>query len=94
VGYKYGNLALQVGRVSNETVKYGREFCGTSTEEWLLWQGLEAIVQVNYRPILSSEKVPHIKKPVIVRQKKKSGHGLQMGARHQDRLADSPLVVN
>jgi hypothetical protein len=23
-GYKYGNLALQVGGVSNETVKYGR----------------------------------------------------------------------
>jgi hypothetical protein len=44
-GYKYGNLALQVGGVSNETVKYGREFCGTSTQEWLLWQGPEAIVQ-------------------------------------------------
>jgi hypothetical protein len=26
VGYKYGNLALQVGGVSDETVKYGREF--------------------------------------------------------------------
>jgi hypothetical protein len=25
-GYKYGDLALQVGEVSNETVKYGREF--------------------------------------------------------------------
>jgi hypothetical protein len=31
--YKYGNLAFQVGGVSNETVKYGREFCGTSTQE-------------------------------------------------------------
>jgi hypothetical protein len=30
---KYGDLALQVGGVSNETVKYGREFCGTSTQE-------------------------------------------------------------
>jgi hypothetical protein len=30
---RYGNLALQVGGVSDETVKYGREFCGTSTEE-------------------------------------------------------------
>jgi hypothetical protein len=28
---KYGDLALQVGGVSDETVKYGREFCGTST---------------------------------------------------------------
>jgi hypothetical protein len=27
--YKYGDLALQVGGVSNETVKYNREFCGT-----------------------------------------------------------------
>jgi hypothetical protein len=31
--YKYGNLALQVGVVSDETVKYSREFCGTSTQE-------------------------------------------------------------
>jgi hypothetical protein len=29
--WKYGDLALQVGGVSDETVKYGREFCGTST---------------------------------------------------------------
>jgi hypothetical protein len=28
---KYKDLALQVGGVSDETVKYGREFCGTST---------------------------------------------------------------
>jgi hypothetical protein len=54
-GYKYGNLALQVGGVSDETVKYGREFCGTSTEERLLWQGPEAIVEVNYRPVLVRE---------------------------------------
>jgi hypothetical protein len=65
---KYGDLALQVRRVSNETEKYGREFCGTSALEWLLWQGPEAMEQVNYRPILSSERVPHIKKPAIVRQ--------------------------
>jgi hypothetical protein len=45
-GYKYGDLALEVGGVSDETIKYGREFCGTSTQEWLLWQGPEAVVQV------------------------------------------------
>jgi hypothetical protein len=28
---KYWDLVLQVGGVSDETVKYGREFCGTST---------------------------------------------------------------
>jgi hypothetical protein len=33
---------------------------------------------VNYRPILSSERVPHIKKPA--NRKQKPGHGLQMGA--------------
>jgi hypothetical protein len=31
--YKYGTKYLQVGGVSNETVKYGREFCGTWTQE-------------------------------------------------------------
>jgi hypothetical protein len=30
---KYRDLALQVGGVSDETVKYGREFCWTSTQE-------------------------------------------------------------
>jgi hypothetical protein len=34
------NLALQVGGV-----RYGREFCGTSAQVWLLWQEPEAIVQ-------------------------------------------------
>jgi hypothetical protein len=64
-GCKYEDLALQVGGVSNETVKHGLEFCGTSIREWLLWHCPEAIVQVNYRPILSSERMPHIKKPTI-----------------------------
>jgi hypothetical protein len=44
----------------------------------MLWQGPEAIIQVNYRPILSSERVLHIKKPAIVERKQKSGHGLPL----------------
>jgi hypothetical protein len=44
-GYKYGDLALQVGGVPNETVEYGLQFCGTSTQESLLWQVPEAVVQ-------------------------------------------------
>jgi hypothetical protein len=32
-GYKYGDLAFLVGGVSDETVNYGREFCGTSNQE-------------------------------------------------------------
>jgi hypothetical protein len=71
MGYKYEDLVLQVGRVSNETVKYSCEFSWTSTQGSLLWQGPEAIVQVNYKSSLSSERVPHIKKPAICRQKTK-----------------------
>jgi hypothetical protein len=37
----------------------------------LHWQGPEAIVQVNYRPILSSEGVLNNKKPTITRQERK-----------------------
>jgi hypothetical protein len=36
----------------------------------VLWQGPEAIALVNYRPILSSERAPHIKKPATVRQER------------------------
>jgi hypothetical protein len=71
-----------------ETITYDNEFCGTCTREWLLWQGPEAIVRENYRPILSSEKAPHSRNSQLSNRKQKSGHGLQMGARHQDRMAD------
>jgi hypothetical protein len=81
VGYKYGDLAFQIGKVSDETVKYDHELCGTRTLERLLWQGPETIVQVNYRSILSSERAPDMKKPAIVRQKKQSGHKFKMGAK-------------
>jgi hypothetical protein len=48
----YGDLPLQVGGISDETVKYGREFCGVSTQVWLLWQGPEAIAQLQTRPLV------------------------------------------
>jgi hypothetical protein len=32
-GYKYRNLALQVGGVSDDTVKYGYGFCASQTIE-------------------------------------------------------------
>jgi hypothetical protein len=48
-GYKYGDLALQVGGVSGiGTIKYGLEFCGTALAR--------NEVIVNYRPVLSSER--------------------------------------
>jgi hypothetical protein len=74
--YKYGCLAFHIGGISNETVEYGHEFCGIRTLDLLLWQGPEAIVQVNYRPVFSSESVLNINKPAIIRiirQKTKSG---------------------
>jgi hypothetical protein len=62
-------LAPQVEGVPIETVECYHELCGAWTREWLLWQGPEAIVLVNYIPILSSERALHIKKPANVRQK-------------------------
>jgi hypothetical protein len=74
------DLDLRVERVPNETIKYSLDFCGTWTREHLLWQGPEAIVQVSYRPILLSERTPHLREPAVVTQKKKSAHEFQMGA--------------
>jgi hypothetical protein len=54
------------GGLKSERVKYGRESNGTRTPEWLRWRGLAAIV--NDRPVLSSERAPHINKPATVRQ--------------------------
>jgi hypothetical protein len=70
---------------------YGSRFHGNA--ELLLWQGPEAIVRVNYKPILSSERTPIARNPQLSNRKQKSGHGLQMGARYQDRLADWLSVV-
>jgi hypothetical protein len=97
-GYKYGNLALRVEEVSDETVIYGCEFYGTSNQEWLLWQGPEAIVQVNYRPILSSKRALQNNKPTTVWGKfqgeRKIDRWSQMGVWYQDRLADWLSVAN
>jgi hypothetical protein len=45
-GYKYGDLALQVGGVSRiGTIKYGRESRGTALSR-------NIVETVNYRPLL------------------------------------------
>jgi hypothetical protein len=44
---------------------------GSQTREGLRWRVQAAAV--NYGNVLSSERAPHMKKPAIVRQKKKSG---------------------
>jgi hypothetical protein len=78
-GYKCGELVLQVGRVSHETVIYGYESFATLTS-WVM-------CTAKYRPVLSSERAPYMKKEV-------HDHGPQRAARHHDVLADWPSVAN
>jgi hypothetical protein len=40
---------------------YCLKFCGIWTREWKRWQGPVALVRVNYRPVLFSERAPYIK---------------------------------
>jgi hypothetical protein len=47
--------------LKSETVKYGRESQGTRTRERLRWQGPAA--DTKDRPVLSSERVPHERRP-------------------------------
>jgi hypothetical protein len=75
------DLALQVVGFSDETVKY-------------MVTGLARLGPVNdctanYRPVLSSERVPHFNNQAIVRLKKrkeKSSHVPQRSVRYQDGL--------
>jgi hypothetical protein len=60
-GNKYRSLVLQVVGISKiERVKYGHESRGTRTRDTLRWRGPAATL--NYRPTLSLEREPHIKK--------------------------------
>jgi hypothetical protein len=64
-GNKYKNLALQFEGVSKiEAIKYAHESRGTQARERLRWRGPETAE--NYRPDPSSERAPHINKPVTV----------------------------
>jgi hypothetical protein len=71
-GSNVSTVALRVvggdekGSLESETEKYGRESHGTRTREWLRWRGPAAIL--NGRPVLSSEREPHINKPATVWQ--------------------------
>jgi hypothetical protein len=48
------------GSLESERVNYGHESHGSPTRKCLYWQGPGAIV--NDRPVLSSERAPHINK--------------------------------
>jgi hypothetical protein len=54
------------GSLESETVKYGSESHGTRAREWLRWRGPTEIL--NERPVLSSERAPHINKPAAAWQ--------------------------
>jgi hypothetical protein len=59
VGYKYGDLTVQVGRVSRiGTIKYGLEYRGTALAS--------TAATVNYIPVLSSESALQNNKPATV----------------------------
>jgi hypothetical protein len=69
-GIEYRNLALQVEGVSKiETLNYGHQSRRTQNRERLRWRG--PATTENYRPDLSSERAPHICKPVIKNNFKK-----------------------
>jgi hypothetical protein len=57
----------EMGSLKSETVKYGREYQGTRTQERMGWQGPAA--NTKDRPVLSSKRAPHGNKNVTVRQK-------------------------
>jgi hypothetical protein len=61
-----GTWPSRLGGLESGTVKYGLEFCGTWTQEWLRWRGPPAVV--NDRPVQLLERVPHMNKPTTVRQ--------------------------
>jgi hypothetical protein len=76
-GYKYRNLALQVGGVSKiETIKYSHESSGTQIRQIVRWRGPEKTEK--YRPDFSSKRAPHINKTENVKKiiKEKMGKKL------------------
>jgi hypothetical protein len=43
-------------------VRHDFKFCGNWARDYQRWQGLIALVRVNYRPVFSSERASHTKK--------------------------------
>jgi hypothetical protein len=74
-----------------QTVKYGHESHRTWIREWLRWWSPAAVV--NDRPILLSERVPHINKPKLSDSNKNLVLGPRWVLWHQDILADWPSAI-
>jgi hypothetical protein len=84
-----GDLAFQVGGVSDETVKYGYGFWATRPIEWLH-------CKLQTRPLVkegSPQKQDRKSQTATFRQEVTSGRKSHKGARHQDILTDWPSVV-
>jgi hypothetical protein len=70
VGSNTSTVTLRVvggdekGSLESETVNYDHESEGSRIRKCLRWRGPGAVV--NDRPVLSSEKAPHINKPATV----------------------------
>jgi hypothetical protein len=80
LGYKYGDLALQVGGISSiGTNKYGLKSRGTQTPPWLRWR--EPAATVNYRPVLSSESGYKITNPQLTKENTTEKEKLVAGPR-------------
>jgi hypothetical protein len=54
------------GSLKSERVKSGYEGQGTRTRERLHWRGPAAYTE--YRPVLSSERAPHVNKTVTLKE--------------------------
>jgi hypothetical protein len=52
-------LVLQVETVSNGTVKYGREFCGTSTQKLLSYIEKPAIIRQKTKNLVMGLRLKH-----------------------------------
>jgi hypothetical protein len=84
-GYKYGNLVLQIGGVSEETVIYGYGSCATLTSEWLH-------SQLQTSPLIR-EGAFHKETNNCQTKKIKIWSWAPKESRHQDELADWASVA-
>jgi hypothetical protein len=80
--YKYGDLALQIGGVSDDRVIYGCVSCATLTSDCI----------ANYRPVLVREGALHEKGNCKIK-KIKIWSWASKQARHQHELDDWPPVA-
>jgi hypothetical protein len=97
-GYKYGDLALQVGWSLRWDSKIWPLVLRNFDPKVTALARTRSNCTLNYRPALSSESALQNNKPAIVwkkfRGERKIGRVSQIGAWHQDRLADWLSVAN